>query len=328
LDLKLLEQLTQAFGPSGYETEVRALIRSTVEDFADEIRVDRLGSLVAYRQGSGDQRLLLAAHMDEIGLMVTHVEEKGFLRFTSIGGVRAINCVGGRARFADGTTGPIYIERREDSSRLPSLRHLYVDVGATSREACSIRVGDPGVFVGPLVQQESRLISKAMDDRIGCYVLIDTIRRLKESAQDVFFVFTTQEEITLSGARTSAYRIDPDIAISIDVTATGDTPKALPMDVTLGQGPTVKVKDAGMISHPEVRDLLIDAAERTGAPYQLEVLEYGSTDAAAMQLTRAGVPSGSLSLGCRYVHSTSEMIDEADVEHAVEVLLSLLSPSP
>ncbi|MGC9350085.1 MAG: M42 family metallopeptidase [Anaerolineae bacterium] len=325
MDLKLLEQLTQTFGPSGYEEEIRALIRRTIEDAADKIRVDRLGSLVAYRQGSGEKRLLLAAHMDEIGLMVTHVEEKGFLRFTSIGGVRAIDRVGGRAQFADGTSGPIYVERREDTSGVPSLQHLYIDVGATSREGCPVKVGDPGVFVGPLKQQGTRLISKAMDDRIGCYILIDTIRRLKESAHDVYFVFTTQEEITLSGARTSAYRIDPDVAISIDVTGTGDTPKALPMEVTLGQGPTVKVKDAGMISHPEVRDMLIAAAERADAPYQLEVLERGSTDAAAMQLTRAGVPSGSLSLGCRYIHSPSEMVDEADVEHAVEILLSLLA---
>jgi endoglucanase len=236
-----------------------------------------------------------------------------------------MNCVGARAQFADGTIGPITVERRENGNSAPNLNHLYLDVGADSHEACPVRVGDPAVFVGPLVRQGSRLISKAMDDRIGCYILLKVMQQLKAPTYDVFFVFTTQEEITLSGARTSAYRIDPDLAISVDVTATGDTPKALPMDVALGQGPAVKVKDSGMIAHPQVRDLLIDAAERAGAPYQLEVLSRGSTDAAAMQVVRAGVPSGCLSIACRYVHSTAEMVDEQDVGHAVDLFLSLLS---
>ncbi|MGC9521414.1 MAG: M42 family metallopeptidase [Anaerolineae bacterium] len=330
MDLTLLEKLTQTFGPSGYEDEIRTLIGERIEGYADEFRVDALGSLVAYRAATGGaeaapQKLMLAAHMDEIGLMVTHIEEKGFLRFTSVGGVGAMNCIGGRATFANGVVGSLYVERREESSKVPELRHLYLDVGATDRESAPVRIGDPAVFVGPLVEQGNRLISKAMDDRIGCYVLIEVMRRLKSSAYDVYFVFTTQEEITLSGARTSAFRIAPDLAISIDVTATGDTPKALPMEVSLGQGPAIKVKDSGMIAHPKVRDLLVEAAERAGVPYQMEILLRGSTDAAAMQLVQAGVPSGCLSIPCRYVHSPSEMVDRSDVEQAVEMLLSLLS---
>ncbi len=329
MDLTLLEKLTQTFGPSGYEDEIRALIRETIEGYADEIRVDALGSLVGYRAATGApgdarQKLMLAAHMDEIGLMVTHIEEKGFLRFTSVGGVGAMNCIGGRARFADGIEGPIYVERREESAKVPELRHLYLDVSATDRESAPVKIGDPAVFVGPLVEEGNRLISKAMDDRIGCYVLIEVMRQLKDSRYDVYFVFTTQEEITLSGARTSAFRIGPDLAISVDVTATGDTPKALPMEVSLGSGPAIKVKDSGMIAHPKARDLLVKAAERAGVPYQMEILLRGSTDAAAMQLVQAGVPSGCLSIPCRYVHSPSEMIDRSDVDQAVATLLSLL----
>jgi endoglucanase len=331
LDLTLLETLTQTFGPSGYEDTIRGRIDEVVERLAgegriDEVRTDPLGSLVAYRKGTtGDKTLMVAAHMDEIGLMVTHVEEKGFVRFTSIGGLRPMNCIGARARFADGTTGPIYLERRDNNGVVPSLRHLYLDVGANSRDDCPVHVGNTAVFIGPLVQQGSRLISKAMDDRIGCYILLEVMRRLEKTAYDIFFTFSTQEEITLSGARTSAYRINPDLAISVDVTGTGDTPKSLPMDVTLGKGPAVKVKDGGMIAHPQVRDLLIDAAEQAGLPYQMEILAGGTTDAAAMQLVRAGVPSGCLSIPCRYIHSTGEMIDENDVENAVEVFLSLLN---
>jgi tetrahedral aminopeptidase len=329
LDLTLLDRLTQTFGPSGYEDEIRTVIGEAIAPLADDMRVDALGSLVAIRHASGEnaetKRILLAAHMDEIGLMVTHVEEKGFVRFTSIGGIRPINAIGGRARFANGVMAPIYVERRDDASKVPELQHLYLDVGAGDRATCPVRVGDTAHFVGPLFQQGTRLISKALDDRIGCYVLVEVMRRLEARVHEVVFAFTTQEEITLSGARTAAYRVDPDVAISVDVTATGDMPKELPMDVGLGQGPAIKVKDGGMIAHPQVRDALIAAAERAGKPYQMEILLGGTTDAAAMQLVRSGIPSGCLSIPCRYIHSPSEMVDAADVENAIDILLTLLS---
>lgn len=265
---------------------------------------------------------MLAAHMDEIGVMVTHVDEKGFLRFAPIGGVNPLTCIGGRVQFEDGTLGVIGVEaKREDRSRVPRLDQLYIDVGATGREDCPVRVGDAAVFVRPFAVQGRRLVAKAMDDRIGCAVLIETLRRLGEIPNEVHFVFSVQEETTLSGARTAAYGIEPDLAIAVDVTTTGDTPEARPMAVELGKGPAVKVQDSGMIAHPLVRDLLVRAAEAAGVAYQMEVLERGTTDAAAMQLVRAGVPSGCLSIPCRYVHTPSEMVDEGDVEGAVRVLV-------
>ncbi|HNT78608.1 MAG TPA: M42 family metallopeptidase [Anaerolineae bacterium] len=325
MNLELLTKLTQTFGPSGYEEEIREVLRAEVVAFADEVRVDPLGSLVVRRRGKeGGKKILLAAHMDEIGLMATYVDEKGFVRFTSIGGVRPTNCVGGRARFADGTLGAIAVEWREDATTTPALEHLYLDVGATGREDCPVKVGDPAVFVGPLEARGRRLISKALDDRIGCYVLLEVLRQLPETPHDIYFVFSTQEEITLAGARTTAFRIDPDMAIAVDVTVTGDTPKSLPMDVALGKGPAIKVKDRGMIAHPLVRDLLVAAAEKAASPYQMEILLYGSTDASAMQLVRAGVPSGCLSVPSRFVHSPSEMVDGDDVENSVRVLLAAL----
>lgn len=324
-----LETLTQTPGPSGYEDEIRAVIAEELEDRVDEMRTDALGSLVGFRSGANhDQTLLLAAHMDEIGLMVTHVEEKGFVRFTSVGGIRPVNSISSRVRFANGTLGTLSVERREDGNKLPQLRHLYIDVGASNREDTPVHVGDTATFIGPLISQGSHWVSKAMDDRIGCYILLELLERLKQPAYDVFFVFSTQEEITLSGARTSAFRIDPTMAISIDVTSTGDTPKALPMDVALRKGPAIKIKDSGMIAHPDVRDRMIEVAEAHDIPYQLEVLLRGSTDAAAMQLVRAGVPSGCVSIPCRYVHSTTETVDEADVEHAVQLLHAMLRASP
>jgi putative aminopeptidase FrvX len=323
---ELIHKLVGTYGPSGVEEQIRAVIRAEVEPLADELRVDPLGSLVVRKQGDGEgRRIVLDAHMDEIGAMVTYVDEKGFARFTRIGGVRPLNCVGGRVVFADGTVGVIGVEeKRDDTNKIPKFEQLYIDVGATSREDCPVHVGDAAVFVRPFVAQGTRLISKAMDDRIGCAILIETLRRLAHTPHDVHFVFSVQEETTLSGARTSTYGIEPDLAIAVDVTGTGDTPECRPMAVELGKGPAVKVQDWGMIAHPAVRDLLVQRAKQANIPYQLEVLEHGTTDAAAMQLVRAGVPSGCLSIPCRYVHTPSEMVDEGDVENGVRLLLEVL----
>ena len=332
MDLKLLEQVTQAFGPSGYEQEIRDLIYQEVKSYADEIQVNPLGTLVAYRAAKQEQdqpqRLMLAAHMDEIGLMVTHVEEKGFLRFTSVGGVRPFNRIGGRARFQDGTIGVVYVERREDTRTTPELRHLYLDVGAESRETCPFKVGDIASFFGPLVKQGSRLTSKAMDDRIGCAVVIQALMEMKESPNDVYFVFTAQEELGTRGAVVSAFGVEPEVGIAVDVTHIGDTPEARPMAVSLGKGPAIKVMDAGMVVNPAVKQWMIDVAEKEGIPYQLEVLEFGGTDARSIQLSKAGVPAGCLSIPCRYVHSPSEMVDYEDVQGAVKLLRKLLESSP
>ena len=326
--IELIRKLVEAYGPSGVEEQVRAVIRAEVEPLADELRVDPLGSLIVRKQGEG-QRIALSAHMDEIGVMVTYVDEKGFARFTRIGGLRTLTCVGARVAFADGTVGVIGIERKQrDISKVPTFEQLYIDVGATSRDDCPVRVGDAAVFVRPFVRvdgaQGTRLIAKAMDDRIGCAVLIETLRRLEHTSYDVHFIFSVQEEVGLRGARTAAYGIDPDLAIAVDVTPTGDTPESHPMAVALGKGPAVKMQDREMIAHPAVRDMLIQRAEQAHIPYQREVLIWGSTDAAAMQVTRAGVPAGCLSIPCRYVHSPSEMVDERDVENSVRLLLEVL----
>jgi endoglucanase len=321
---ELIRKLTETYGPSGSEEKIRAVIRAEVESLADELRVDPLGSLVAHKQGDG-KRIVLAAHMDEIGVMVTYVDEKGFARFTNIGGVRTLSCVGGRVIFADGTLGVINVEQKRDNAdKVPQMSQLYIDVGATSRDDCPVQVGDAAVFVRPFAAQGTRLIAKAMDDRIGCAALIETLRRLERTPHDVYFVFTVQEEVGLRGARTSAYGIDPDMAIAVDITATGDTPESRHMAVEMGKGPAIKVQDRGMIAHVEVRELLTQRAKEAKIPYQLEVLELGSTDAAAMQLVRAGVPAGCISLPCRHFHSPSEMVDEGDVENCVRLLLEVL----
>ena len=321
---ELIKKLVETYGPSGTEEQIRDAIRVEVEPLVDEVRVDALGSLIAHKKGDG-QRLLLDAHMDEIGVMVTYIDEKGFARFTRIGGVSPLTCIGSRVAFEDGKVGVIGVEqKRDDTNKVPKLEQLYIDVGATGRDDSPVQVGDPAVFVRPFAAQGTRLIAKAMDDRIGCAVLVETLRRLEETPHDLYVVFAVQEEVGLRGARTSAYGIEPDVGIAVDVTGTGDTPEARPMAVRLGEGPAVKVQDRGMIAHPKVRRLLVERAEEAGIPYQMEVLEGGTTDAAAVQLARSGVPAGCLSIPCRYVHSPSEMVDESDVENGVRLLLEVL----
>jgi endoglucanase len=322
----LIQELVETIGPSGYEMEVRDLIRSKVEPLADNVHIDALGNLIATKGkiSSRGIKIMLAAHMDEIGVMATHIDENGFIRFTTIGGVRRQTCVGGRVRFLNGTRGVINHDDLGDVNKLPTFNQMFIDVGATSQGDCPVRVGDVAAFDRPFSIYGDRLVSKAMDDRIGTAVLIETLRLLNKTPNQVHFVFSVQEEVGLRGATTAAYGLDPDVGIAIDVTRSGDTPKGIKMEVSLGAGPAVKVRDSGMLSDPRVVSWMVNTAEKTKIPYQMEVLEAGTTDARAIQLTRAGVPAGCISIPCRYVHAPSEMVDYNDVQNAVKLLHTLV----
>ncbi len=323
---ELIEKLTQTPGPPGHENQIREIIRAEIEDHADEIRVDNLGNLIV-RKGSkaeNGKRIMLAAHMDEIGVIATHIDENGFIRFTNIGGVFPRYTPGSRVRFLDGTPGVIGTEKIESTYKVPPLSKMYVDVGASSQKECSIKVGDVAIFERPLTEMGNRLVSKAMDDRISVVILIEAIKNLKRTPHEVYFVFSVQEEVGVRGATTAAFGVDPEVGLALDVTRTGDTPKGITMEVSLGAGPAIKVKDSGMISDPRVVDWMVRTAQKAKIPYQLEVLERGGTDARAIQLSRSGVPAGCLSIPCRYVHSPSEMVDFNDVENALGLLLALL----
>ena len=325
---ELIKKLVETYGPSGREEQIREIIKEEIKWLANEVRVDTMGNLIALKRGTdGGLKVMLAAHMDEIGVIVTHVDEKGFLRFAPVGGVRPLALLGWRVAFADGTVGTFGLEKQEpeDEKKIPNLDKLYLDVGAKDKELVPVGVGDIACFQRPFADRGDRLMAKAFDDRIGCAVLIQVMRDLEASPHDVYFVFSVQEEVGLRGAVTSAYGIQPDLGISVDVTGTGDTPEAHTLAVSLGEGPAVKVKDGGMLAHPAVKDLLVGTAEELGIPYQLEVLERGTTDAMAIQVSRDGVPAGCLSIPCRYVHTPSEMVDHHDVLNAVKLLVALLS---
>lgn len=326
---ELIQTLVEAYGPSGFEDSVRKLIRPEVEPYADSITVDALGNLIAFKEGTADsdERLtvMVAAHMDEIGLMVTHITEDGFLRFTNIGGIRRQTLLGSRVRFGNGTIGIIYSDRIENANQVHPLEKHYIDVGATSPQDCPVSVGDAAVFIRPFLTQNGRLIAKSMDDRIGCAVAIATLHRLDSSPHDCYFVFSVQEEVGTRGAQAAANRLNPDVGIALDVTRTGDIPESPPMAVSLGKGAAIKVKDSGMISHPGLVRLMRERAVEGGILHQMEVLDGGTTDARSIQIANSGCAAGCISIPCRYVHSQSEMVDADDVESCVALLTAVLA---
>ncbi len=325
---ELIKKLTEVYGPSGHEERIREVIKGEIEGLVDEVRVDPLGNLIALKHGDGDgAKVMLAAHMDEIGIIVTHVDEKGFLRFAPIGGVIPHTLLGARVIFANGVVGTFGLEGRSfpDKDKPPKIEEMYLDVGATDKENVPLQVGDAAGFQRGFADLDERLMAKAFDDRIGCAILIQTLRELDDTPHEVYAVFTVQEEVGVRGAITSAYGVAPDLAIAVDITDTGDTPEAHPMAVSLGKGPAIKVKDRGMLAHPLVKNLLVDTAKELGIPYQLEVLEFGGTDAMAIQVSREGVPAGVVSIATRYAHTPSEMVDYEDVLNVVKLLKAVLA---
>lgn len=326
--IDMLTRLVAAFGPAGREDEVRAVIQQELEQLGSpDVVVDDLGNLIVSRGNAADKHILVAAHMDQIGFMITFIEENGFLRFTPIGGIPAKSLPGKRLRLRSGRSGVVGQEKIKDKKEL-DYPMLFLDIGAENREAAQshVQIGDTAVFAGPLEVEGNRLIAGAMDNRAGCAVLLETLRLLPPVLpQNVHFVFTVQEEVGLRGAQTVAYRLHPQFGLAVDVTRTGDTPEPqFKTPVSLGKGPAVKIRDSSVICHPRVTAMLRNVAASKNIPHQLEVLEQGGTDAGAIHLSREGVPTGALSVPCRYIHTPGEMVDLRDLQGAVTLLLALL----
>ncbi|MCK5129396.1 MAG: M42 family metallopeptidase [Clostridiales bacterium] len=324
---KTLESLCTAFGPTGRETEIAEVIKTHIEKYADSITQDVMGNLIAVKKGSiGKKKIMLAAHMDEIGLIVTHIDDNGYLRVASVGGVNPQRSMFHRVKFENGMTGVLGHETKDFSIGKMKIDHLFIDIGATNKEEAQklVQVGDIAKFSAPFVTMGDRVSSPALDNRVGCVVLIDLISKIKGNEDDIYFVFTSQEEVGLRGAKTAAFSIMPDLGIALDVTPAGDTPESTRLTVDVGKGPAIKIKDRSLICNPVVVQLLLKAAEEAKVKAQREVLEYGGTDSGAIQTTAHGVLSGVISIPCRYVHSQSETVDVNDIKGAVKILEKLL----
>jgi putative aminopeptidase FrvX len=331
---KLLHDLLSSHGPSGYEEQAVAVWREAAS-FAD-LEVDRIGSSIA-TIGDAEASPLLAVvgHIDEIGVAVTHVDEKGFVYFASIGGWDAQILVGQRVCL-ETRDGPVFgvigrkaihLLKEEQRKQAVELDGLHIDIGAADRERALelVRIGDPGVIAAdPVMLDGERLVSRAMDDRLGAYVALESLRRCRERGElkgRMAAIASVQEEIGLKGAATSAYAVEPDLALAIDVTHATDTPGAEEKKLgshPLGSGPVI---GRGSTLSSKIFELLCETAERLGIEHTIEASGRSTgTDADAIQISRAGIPTGLVSIPLRYMHSPVEMVDLADLEGAVELV--------
>lgn len=322
----LIQTLTAAHGPSGNEGGVREVIARLAAPYAQEITTDTLGNLIVHKPGQGP-KVMLCAHMDSIGFIVTHVEEEGFLRVGKLGGVAPVEALYTPVRFQNGVRGVFVKEEKAEDKGL-KLDACYVDIGAKSREEAlsMVQVGDTAVYDSPTFCNGDKVVSPYLDNRIACAILLNVLEGLKETPNDLSLVFTAQEEVGLRGARTAAWAIAPDWALAVDVTDVDDTPGTERCGtVQLGKGAAVKVMDSSVICHPQVVQTLERLAKEQDIPVQRDIMRAGGTDAGAVQAARLGVLTGGVSVPCRYIHTPVEMASLEDAQRCVQLLSAFVT---
>lgn len=335
----LLKKLSDAPGVSGFEEEIREIIIDELKDHVDEVEIDQMGNVITTRKGKPNgKKIMLAAHMDEIGLMIRYIDKNGFIKFSKIGGINdqmllnqevTIHTDDGEVTGVIGSKPP---HRMKESERKKILdyENMFIDIGAKTKEEAETRVklGDPITIKQEFTPLGNFYKGKALDNRIGCAIMIEVMKRAETDAT-LYGVGTVQEEVGLKGAKTSAFKLNPDMALALDVTIAGDHPGIKEEDAPakMGKGPAVILVDAsgrGLITHPMVKKLIITAGNEDVIPYQLEVSEGGTTDATAIHLTREGIPTGVISPPTRYIHTPVSVVDMEDVENAVNLILAVL----
>lgn len=340
--LTMLKELTDAKAISGHEQEAREVMTKYIEPHADEVYTDNLGSLVAKKTGNENgPKIMVAGHLDEIGFMVTRIDKNGFIYFQTIGGWWSQVMLAQRVTImtskgdVTGVIGskPPHILSPEARKKPVEVKDMFIDIGASSKEEAAefgVRPGDSIVpyFEFTQLKNEKMLLAKAWDNRIGCAIAIEVLKQLKDAEHPniVYGVGTVQEEVGLRGARTSAHLIEPDIGFGVDVGIAGDTPGISDheADSKLGKGPQIILYDASMISHKGLRDLVVDTADENNIPYQYDSIAGGGTDSGAIHLTANGVPSLSITIATRYIHTHAAILHRDDFENAVKLIVETI----
>ena len=313
----LLKRLVPAFGPSGREHTIEGVIADLARPYG-EVFTDPLGNLIVHRPGTG-KRVMVASHMDSIGLVATYIEDNGFVRFGALGGLRLPELLGQRVRFESGAVGVVC---RESSADLKDLKvtDLYVDTLGQP-----VELGESAVFWGEPTFAGDLVASPYLDNRVGCAVALKALSLCENTENDLYFVFTTQEEVGIRGAKTAAYTVDPQLAIAVDVCLASDTPSpAEKTPVKLGGGPVIKYLDKSAISHRDVIDAMLRAGQELDIPCQKCVASAGGTDAGALHQTRGGVPTGSLGIATRNIHTPNEICSLTDAEQCASLLAKVV----
>lgn len=312
-----INQLVSIGGVSGNEQNFCEFLKRNLTPYADKIYTDVMNNLVVVKRGSGP-RIMLMAHTDEIGIVSTFVDEKGFVRVAPVGGVNPLDFLNCHVTFENGTRGIFCLEKTKDVK----FSDVYVDIGADSADAAldMIDIGMTARFDGDSFETDKVIVSKALDDRIGCYILVELIKNMPSTDAELYFVFTSQEEVGLRGATVSGFDINPDVAIAVDVTLSADTPGCEDYGCKLGKGAAIKVRDSSAICSKSVVDRLENLAIENRIPYQRDVLVKGGTDIGAVQRAGRGALVGGVSVAVRNVHTISEMVSKSDVNAAVSLL--------
>lgn len=340
--LKMLKELTDANGIPGNEREPRQVMRKFIEPYADEVTQDHLGSLIARKKGSADgPKIMIAGHLDEVGFMVTSIDDKGFVRFQTVGGwwgqvmlAQRVTIVT-RNGIIPGVIGskPPHILSPEARKRPVEIKDMFIDIGASSKEEAKEFGVIPGDMIVPVceftvMKNEKLLMAKAWDNRIGCAIAIEVLRQLKDvnHPNTVYGVGTVQEEVGLRGAKTSAHFIQPDIGFGVDVGIAGDTPGVTEKEALakMGHGPQIIMYDASMVSHKGLRDFVTNTAEEAGIPFQFDYVAGGGTDSGAIHLTANGVPALSITIATRYIHTHAAILHRDDFENAVKLIVEVI----
>ena len=323
--LELIQTLNAAHGPSGDEGGIRERLAELARPLADEISTDTMGNLIVRKLGSGP-RVMLCAHMDSIGFIVTHVEENGFLRVGRLGGISPKEAAYTPVRFAGGVRGVIVPEEKADFGKL-KLDECYVDIGAKDRETAlkAVAVGDTLIYDSPCFTNQGKAVSPYLDNRISCAILLKVLEEMELCPNDLYVVFTVQEEVGLRGAKPAAWAVDPDYAVVVDVTDVDDTPGSEKCGtVRLGKGPAIKIMDSSVICHPDMIQKLESQAKTLDMPTQRDIMRAGGTDAGVMHTTRIGVRTGGVSVPCRYIHTPVEMADLQDARDCAKLLCAFV----
>ncbi len=327
--LDLIRKICAAHGVSGYETPAAAVIGKEIEKYTDEQYRDNLGNLIAVKKGDGTgKKVMLCAHMDEIGFMVNFIDDKGRLRIAPVGGIGFAPIAYGLVLSESGVKGILVPDSRVKASDYAPDK-FYIEIGAKNRKEAEkkVKVGDVFRFDAGITRLVGgRICGHPIDDRIGCVILVKIAEALanEKVKDDIYYVFSVQEEVGCRGSKTASYAIAPDVALAYDVTGTGDTPGAAPMACAVGDGAAIKIKDSSVICDPTLVDELIATAKNTNVKYQLEVLTYGGTDTSSMQMAKGGCRAGALSVPTRYIHSPNEMVDLADVKACVDLTVNYI----
>ena len=333
--IRLFASLSDAFGPPGNEKDVREILRGDLEEYADDMKVDKLGNIFFHHHGKdGSPKVMLAAHMDEVAFMVTFIEKDGFLRFHTLGGITS-NIMPGQMILLRGGKGdlkgiigtkPPHLAREEERKKVVPMEDLFIDIGAENLEDAEekgVEIGTNGVFDVTFTELgEGYLRGKAFDDRAGCTVLAEVFKALKDSECNLVAVGTIQEETGLRGARTAAWQADPDYALALEGTFTADVPGSRPDKVSsrLKGGPVVTIADRTIVTHPAVLKTLTKVGKKKLIPFQFKKVPMGGTDAGAIHLTKAGVPSGVVAVPCRYIHGPASVTHVDDLKNTIALV--------